>query len=162
MSITTRSARPSKGRRLALSVQYAYPREGFPAPADFRRWAAAAARGEGVVTLRIVGEEEGRRLNKEFRGKDQATNVLSFAYGEGFDPEQKGFVGDIVLCAPVLAREADEQGKPLAAHCAHLTVHGVLHLQGYDHGTGDEARVMEALERFIVQRLGFADPYGDR
>jgi probable rRNA maturation factor len=105
--------------------------------------------------VRIVSAEEGQRLNREFRGKDYATNVLTFDYAQ--DPV---VMADLVLCAPVVAREALEQGKPLAAHYAHLLVHGTLHAQGWDHETGDEdAEAMEARESEILARLGFPNPY---
>lgn len=103
--------------------------------------------------MRFVDEDEGRRLNQDYRGKDYATNVLTFVY----DPSPP--TGDIVLCAPVIAREAVEQGKPLEAHYAHMVVHGMLHLQGYDHEHADEATAMEAVESFILRRLGHPDPY---
>jgi probable rRNA maturation factor len=116
---------------------------------------AAAQRQPVAITLRIVDEEEGCALNRDYRGKDYATNVLTFAYGE----EDGVLAGDIVLCAPVVESEAQEQGKPLLAHYAHLTVHGVLHLQGFDHETEPEARQMESLEVEILRNLGFNDPY---
>lgn len=106
--------------------------------------------------MRFVKEDEGRQLNRDYRGKDYATNVLTFAYDADPSPTLSG---DIVLCAPVIAREAREQGKPLAEHCAHMVVHGMLHLQGYDHEGEGEATAMEAVERFILRRLGFPDPY---
>jgi len=107
-----------------------------------------------TVTVRYVGEAEGRRLNREFRGKDHATNVLSFVY------EAKPLAGDIVICAPVVAREAKAQGKALDAHHAHLVIHGALHLQGYDHETSArEAAAMEKRERALLAKLGFPDPY---
>jgi probable rRNA maturation factor len=102
----------------------------------------------------MVGAAEGRRLNRNFRGRDYATNVLTFAYAD-----TQPLSGDIVLCAPVIAQEARAQGKALAAHYAHLVVHGVLHLQGYDHATHAQARAMEARETEIVTRLGYPDPY---
>ncbi|MEO8004969.1 MAG: rRNA maturation RNase YbeY, partial [Betaproteobacteria bacterium] len=105
------------------------------------------------VTLRFVGAREGRLLNRDYRGRDYATNVLSFAYRE-FEP----LAGDIVLCAPVIAKEARAQHKPLEAHYAHLVVHGMLHLQGFDHENNDEAKTMEAREKEIVIGLGYADP----
>ena len=101
--------------------------------------------------MRIVGEGEGRRLNSKFRRKNKATNVLSFPYGNGR--------GDVVLCHPVIAREARAQGKSLAAHYAHLVVHGVLHLRGYDHMKKRDAARMERAEIRILRRLGFANPY---
>jgi len=143
---------------LDLSVQYACGREGLPGRADFRRWAKAALKTDLAAVLRIVDAEEGLALNRDYRGKDYATNVLTFEYGA--DPETGALAGDIVLCAPVVEREAREQGKTLAAHYAHLTVHGLLHLQGYDHELGEtEAVTMEAIESFIMQALGFPDPY---
>ncbi|HNA30620.1 MAG TPA: rRNA maturation RNase YbeY [Thiobacillaceae bacterium] len=142
---------------LDLAIQFAVKAE-LPGRADFRRWARAALRGDVAAALRIVDAEEGRALNRDYRGKDYATNVLTFEYGP--DPETGALTGDIVLCAPVVAKEAKDQGKPLAAHYAHLTVHGMLHLQGYDHETGKaDALAMEAVESFIMQVLGFPDPY---
>jgi probable rRNA maturation factor len=108
------------------------------------------------VTLRYVAESEGRRLNRAFRGKDYATNVLTFVY----DDSPPGLLeGDIVICAPVVAREAREQGKPVEAHHAHLLVHGLLHLQGFDHERNEDAARMELRERAVLRRLGFGDPY---
>jgi len=111
-----------------------------------------------LATLRIVDAEEGGALNQAYRHKDYPTNVLTFAYGA--ETENGPLTGDIVLCAPVVEREAAVQGKPLSAHYAHLVVHGMLHLQGYDHETsGADATAMEAVEGFIMRRLGFPDPY---
>jgi probable rRNA maturation factor len=123
----------------------------------FRRWVHAALEQDADVTLRIVAEAEGRRLNRDYRGRDYATNVLTFAY----DGSVPGPVlsGDVVLCAPVLMREARAQGKDLLAHCAHLTIHGVLHLQGYDHEQARPASIMEAREIEILTRFGFENPY---
>jgi probable rRNA maturation factor len=137
-----------------LEVQLA-TRARVPPAARLRRWARSALTGRAEVTIRVVGETEGRTLNRDYRGRDYATNVLSFPYGVSAGVLR----GDIVLCAPVVAREAREQGKPLDAHYAHLTVHGVLHLRGYRHGRSDEARRMETRERTILRRLGYADPY---
>jgi probable rRNA maturation factor len=125
-------------------VQYAVARRGVPSAASLAKWARAAKPGM-PLTLRVVGEREGRRLNGTFRRKNRPTNVLSFP----LDGE-----GDIVLCHPVVAREAREQGKRLAAHYAHLVVHGVLHLRGFDHG-----RAMERREARILRAFGMADPY---
>ncbi|MHB9102375.1 MAG: rRNA maturation RNase YbeY, partial [Sulfuricella sp.] len=111
------------------------------------------------IALRIVDEEEGRALNRDYRGKDYATNVLTFIYNDEFPGAELSLAGDIVLCAPVVAREALQQEKPVEAHYAHLTVHGVLHLQGYDHESDEQARQMEAMETKIVTKLGYADPY---
>lgn len=140
--------------RLSLSVQYAVPAEGLPSRQRLRRWAAAALERDCAVTLRIVDAEEARALNRDFRGKDCPTNVLTFVYDEG-DVLQ----GDIALCAPVIAREAREQGKTETAHWAHLVVHGMLHLQGYDHEDDAEAAAMERRETQIVAELGYPDPY---
>lgn len=149
-------------RRLDLSVQYACNRDGVPSRADFRRWLRVAEPGAARITVRIVDEAEGRELNRDYRGKDYPTNVLTFAYGEGEDmplPEGLPLMGDLVLCRQVVEREAVEQGKPLDAHYAHLSVHGMLHLQGFDHLEDDEAEEMEALERRILAELGYPDPY---
>jgi probable rRNA maturation factor len=145
---------PTPSKRLDLSVQYACNREGLPLRTDFVRWARAALAGGGVVTIRLVDADEGQALNREYRGKDYATNVLSFPY-----ETTPRVVGDLVICPSVVAREAGEQNKPVAAHYAHLTVHGMLHLQGRDHDNDDEAQVMEDEERKILAALGFPDPY---
>ena len=153
--------------RLDVSVSYAAPRAGLPAAVSFRKWVAAALQGrirEADLAVRIVGAKEGRALNRHYRGKDHATNVLSFPadIADGVKLP-KGVVmpllGDVVLCAPVVAREAKEQKKPLAAHYAHLTVHGALHLLGWDHQDPREAECMEQLEREILAGLGIGDPY---
>ena len=160
MSCATRwspaSSTPMKNasKRLNLSVQYACNREGLPLRADFVRWARAALVGGGEITIRLVDAEEGQELNAEYRGKDYATNVLSFPY----DTEPV-VVGDLVICPSVVAREASEQNKPLAAHYAHLTVHGMLHLQGWDHDNDDDAEAMENEEKEILAALGYPDPY---
>ena len=140
--------------RLSLAVQHATVAAALPAEATLRRWAKAAQERDCAVTVRFVGEREGQTLNAFYRGKDYATNVLTFVY-DVEDPLE----GDIVLCAPVLRREAKMQGKPLADHCAHLVVHGMLHLQGYEHDTDRAARAMEARETAILSRLGVPDPY---
>ncbi|EXI74070.1 MAG TPA: rRNA maturation RNase YbeY [Candidatus Accumulibacter phosphatis] len=145
-----------------LTVQYAVKRRQLPRRKHVRRWlrVALADRGTtaGEVTVRFVGAGEGRRLNAEYRGRDEATNVLSFAYDDA--PRLRG---DLVVCAPVVRREADEQGKSLRAHCAHLVVHGMLHLLGYDHeGDAQQAALMEAEERRILAALGHADPYREQ
>ena len=144
-----------KAPALALDVQLAARRSRFPSRAKVRRWARAAIRRPADVTVRVVGEAEGRRLNRVYRGRDRATNVLSFAYDRG----RGGVAGDLLLCAPVIRREASRQGKPLEAHYAHLVVHGLLHLQGYDHEAPRAARRMEALETQILAKLGYPDPY---
>ena len=146
---------------LDLGVSYALPRRGLPAATSFRRWATAALQGRvkrADLALRIVDEREGLALNRHYRGKDYPTNVLSFPADlpEGV---MLPILGDIVLCAPVVAREAREQGKALNAHYAHLTVHGILHLLGFDHEDEREAEAMELLERQILASLGIEDPY---
>ena len=155
--------------RLDVSVGYALPRAGLPAAVSFRKWVAAALEGrirEADLAIRIVDAREGRALNRHYRGKDYATNVLSFpadaAEGVKLPKGVKmPLLGDLVICAPVVAREAKEQRKPLAAHYAHLTVHGTLHLLGWDHEDAREAECMERLEREILAGLGVADPYAD-
>jgi probable rRNA maturation factor len=142
--------------KLALGIQRASRMKGIPADAKLRAYAREALKRAADVTLRIVGEAEGRRLNLTHRGKDYATNVLTFVYESA---RGAPLSGDIVLCAPVLAREARAQGKALEAHCAHLVVHGLLHLQGYDHEADADAVAMERRERVILRRLGFGDPY---
>ncbi|GAB1407054.1 rRNA maturation RNase YbeY [Thermomonas brevis] len=153
--------------RLDVAVGYAVPRKGIPAAASFRKWVAAALDGrirEADLAIRIVGTREGRALNRHYRGKDYATNVLSFPaeLPEGL-PEgvRMPLLGDLVICAPVVAREAKEQRKPLNAHYAHLAVHGALHLLGWDHEDDREAEAMEQLEREILAGLGLPDPYRD-
>jgi probable rRNA maturation factor len=149
----------TQSAKLELSIQYAVQQSSLPTRADFRRWAKAALIHDVTSALRVVDEAEGRDLNQGYRGKSYATNVLTFAYGS--DPEGGPLSGDIVLCAPVVECEAAEQDKTLEAHYAHLTVHGMLHLQGYDHEVEAEAVAMEAVESFIMMRLGFPDPYQD-
>jgi probable rRNA maturation factor len=153
--------------RLDVSIGYALPRAGLPAPASFRKWVAAALAGrirEADLAIRLVDAKEGRAFNRHYRGKDYATNVLSFPAetAEGVKMP-KGvrmpLLGDLVLCAPVIAKEAREQKKSLNAHYAHLTVHGTLHLLGWDHADEREAECMEQLEREILAGLGIADPY---
>ena len=146
-------------RRLNLSVQYACNKDHLPLRQKIQSWARAALNVDGMrggqMTVRFVDAEEGQALNREFRNKDYATNVLSFPY-----ESEPVVCGDLVICAPVVEREASEQGKSLEAHIAHLIVHGVLHLQGYDHETSKaDARRMENHERAILAELGYADPY---
>jgi probable rRNA maturation factor len=136
-------------RKNRILVQYAVPRRGLPGAVLLRRWARAASAAE--ITLRIVGEAEGRRLNRTFRKRNYATNVLSFPYGKNR--------GDLVLCHPVIRREARLQGKSVAAHYAHLVVHGCLHLRGYDHEKKRDAARMEAREIAILKRGGIGNPY---
>jgi probable rRNA maturation factor len=140
---------------LALSLQFADAvHRGLLPRHRVARWLRAALASPGEITVRVVGEEEGRRLNREFRGKDYATNVLTFDYSHAPD-----VLADLVLCAPVVEREAREQGLELEAHYAHLLVHGALHAQGFDHEDEVQARAMEARESEILAGLGFPDPY---
>jgi probable rRNA maturation factor len=149
----------SAAGRLELALQYAAPRRHLPARSSIASWLRAALAGcRARVTVRFVGAAEGRRLNREFRRRKRATNVLTFAYDAGAGR----LAGDIVLCAPVIAREARDQAKPLRAHYAHLAVHGALHLRGYDHERRRDAVRMETEERRILADLGFPDPYGGR
>jgi probable rRNA maturation factor len=146
---------------LRLTVQYASGAQGLPARSTLRRWLTRALRGDASITVRFVEAVEGRRLNREFRGLDHATNVLTFAYA-GESPSARAVPrlwGDIVLCVDVLRREARAQRKSLRAHCAHLVIHGALHLAGYDHQTGKDAKVMEALEIELLDSLGYDNPY---
>lgn len=135
-------------------VQYATDSTDIPTRPQFRRWVKAALMQEAEIVLRIVDEAEGCELNHNFRGKNCATNVLTFVYDD-----TQPLTGDIVLCAPVVSQEAQQQQKNLTAHYAHLTVHGILHLQGYDHIEDAEAVVMEQMETQILARLGYDDPY---
>ena len=137
---TTRARRKNR-----ISIQYAVPRRGLPGASSFRRWTRAAS--GSALTLRIVGEREGRRLNRTYRRKNRATNVLTFD------------TGDVVLCHPVICREARAQGKSVAAHYAHLVVHGCLHLRGYDHEKKRDAARMEAREIRVLRRIGIRNPY---
>jgi len=150
--------------RFDVSVSYGLPRLGLPGPSSFRKWAAAAVEGrilKGDLAIRVVDTKEACSLNRHYRGKDYATNVLSFP--ADLPPEmQVPLLGDLVICAPVVAKEAAEQGKSLAAHYAHLTIHGVLHLLGLDHEDAREAEAMEAIERELLADLGYADPYAER
>jgi probable rRNA maturation factor len=149
--------------QLDVAVGYAAPRKGVPAPASFRRWIEAALKGARrrkatEVSVRIVDIAEGQALNLQYRGRDYATNVLSFPVElpPGVDLP---LIGDLVICAPVVSREAEEQGKKPADHWAHLTIHGTLHLLGYDHIDEAEAETMEALETKVLAGLGISDPY---
>lgn len=162
--------------KLNLSIQYADSTHDWqsilPRPL-LRRWVKIALQQDARLTLRFVDEAQGRELNHTYRGKDYATNVLTFAYNDSdeFDdlPEEvraqlaeqmeRVIEADIIVCGAVLAREAKEQNKTILAHAAHLVVHGVLHAQGFDHMDDDEAEMMESLETQILARLGFENPY---
>lgn len=132
---------------------------GIPAPASLRAFVAAADESSrpGTLTLRLVDRDEARALNHDYRGRDYAPNVLSFPAEAGIPDEPQ--LGDIIICAPVVRDEAAAQHKPLRAHWAHMVIHGTLHLLGYDHEHDADAERMEARERHILNRLGFADPY---
>ncbi|MCW5637145.1 MAG: rRNA maturation RNase YbeY [Rubrivivax sp.] len=151
-----RPARPTEPRpALSLSLQFADARHRARLPRHrVARWIRTALEADARITVRIVGLEEGRALNRGYRGRDYATNVLTFDYERG-----PAVVADLVLCAPVLEAEAKAGRIPLEAHYAHLLVHGTLHAQGYDHVRAREARVMEARESELMRSLGFADPY---
>ncbi|VXC54624.1 rRNA maturation RNase YbeY [Massilia sp. 9I] len=152
-----------KKHKLDLDVQYADTRLEQEITQDMlQRWVEAALLGPAELAIRFVDLDEGQSLNRQYRGKDYATNVLTFAYNEGEelgedDPTQ----ADIILCTDVLQREAEEQGKTVEEHAAHLVVHGVLHAQGYDHEHDEEAEEMEQFESDIMEVLGYPDPYAD-
>jgi probable rRNA maturation factor len=140
--------------KLHASIQYASNQTNLPTVRQFRRWAKATLRVDTEVTIRIVDEAEGRLLNNTYRGKDYATNVLTFPL-----TEEPYLMGDIIICAPVVEAEANAQNKALHAHYAHLTVHGILHLHGYDHENEAQAELMEGIETAIVTKLGYPSPY---
>lgn len=140
--------------QLAITIQNVSTAENIPSKNDFKKWAKSAIRIDTEVTIRIVDGDEARALNHEYRGKDYATNVLTFPL-----TEEPHLIGDIILCAEVIAQEALMQNKPLIAHYAHLTVHGILHLHGYDHETEAQAELMEGIETQTVTQLGYANPY---
>ncbi|MBT9599171.1 MAG: rRNA maturation RNase YbeY [Vitreoscilla sp.] len=144
---------------LHLSLQFADPAHRDQLPRHkVARWVRAALEAPGEITVRIVGQEEGQALNRDYRGKDYATNVLTFDYSA-----EPVVSADLILCAPVVAREAREMRRPLADHYAHLLVHGTLHAQGWDHERNDEeAEAMEARETEILMAMGFKDPYRKR
>jgi len=140
----------------SLAVQFASDADNLPSRAQIRRWVAAALEHAAEITVRIVDAEEAQALNQDYRKKGYVPNVLTFEYGEVL-PGVLG--GDVVICAPVVEREAREQGKPLKDHYAHMTVHGVLHLQGYDHIDPADADIMESREAVILRRFRIHNPY---
>jgi probable rRNA maturation factor len=140
--------------KLNLSIQFASKESNLPSENQLRKWVKAAIRVNTEATIRIVDEIEGRYLNKTYRCKDYATNVLTFPI-----TEEPDLMGDIVICAPVVFKEAAEQNKSIEAHFAHLTVHGTLHLHGYDHQTEEQAGLMESIEVTTLVKLGYANPY---
>jgi probable rRNA maturation factor len=147
--------------KLSLSVQYPDPRlQAVITRPMLRRWVQAALFAPAELTIRFVDAAEGQALNRDYRAKDYATNVLTFAYNEGEDiADDAPTQADIILCSDVLEQEAQQQHKTLEEHAAHLVVHGVLHAQGYDHEDDEEAAEMEQLERDILEALGYPDPY---
>lgn len=151
---TYNASRMSAVHKLSLSVQYASDASDLPTRYQLRRWAKLTLQRDVSMTIRIVDETEGRALNKQFRGKNYATNVLTF-----IDEDAEVLYGDIVICAPVVEKEALTQRKALLAHYAHLVLHAVLHLQGYDHEDDKDAARMEARETALMAKLGYADPY---
>ncbi len=154
---------------LSLAVQFASKAKHLPDRAQVRRWALAVhgANGNGVVTIRYVDEKEGRALNLAFRQKDYATNVLTFVHESVVSPfaarsskrSSANYAADIVICAPVIAREAREQKKPVAAHHGHMVIHGMLHAQGLDHEVETDAAAMEAIEIAVLKRFRIKNPY---
>jgi len=149
---------------LQLAVQRVSAVPGQPGDDQFQRWAEAVLqerREPAELTLRLVDDEESRRLNRQYRGKDRPTNVLSFPFQVPSEVPS-ALLGDLLICAPLVAREADEQGKVAEAHWAHMTVHGILHLLGYDHQDEQQAAEMEAREAAILTGLGYGDPYGQQ
>ncbi|NOT14100.1 MAG: rRNA maturation RNase YbeY [Methylotenera sp.] len=140
--------------QLFATIQNTSTQTMLPTARQFRQWAKVALRIDTEVTIRLVDEEEGRALNRHYRGKDYATNVLTFPL-----TETPHLIGDIIICAPVVAQEAKAQNKSLTAHYAHLTVHGILHLHGYDHETEAQATLMEGIETAIITKLGYPSPY---
>ena len=147
-----------------LDLQFAVNGEGVPETAVLENWAAQCLdhldEDSAALTLRIVGRDEIRGLNRDYRNIDKATNVLSFPFDPVAGIEER-YLGDVVVCAAVVAEEAAVQDKPLQAHWAHMVIHGILHLCGYDHTTEKEAGQMEALEKRLLSGLGFTNPYND-
>lgn len=144
-----------------VEIQRVFDLDGLPDDGELTQWAEVALQDrkeEAELVIRIVSNDESQALNREYRGKDYPTNVLSFPF-EAPPEVEMSHIGDMVICAEVVAREAEEQGKPLSAHWAHMVTHGVLHLLGYDHLEDDEAEEMEVLEREILAQSGFPDPY---
>ena len=161
MRRTRQTTLPEVARRLELDVSYASRSPWAPSARLLSKWAEAALApraGPHVLSVRIVGKARSRSLNSHYRHKHKPTNVLSFT-GAGMAPDGRSFLGELVICAPLVALEARAQGKTLRAHWAHLTIHGVLHLLGFDHERAAQAKKMAAREIQILDRLGFSDPY---
>ncbi len=160
-TICMKKALSSNPMAISLDIQMACPSEEAPEEDSMQRWASAALRDErdnAELSVRIVDERESATLNQQYRGRAGSTNILSFPF-DAVTPEPLPMLGDLVICAPVVVREAAEQNKPLEAHWAHMCVHGVLHLLGYDHVGDRDAEVMETLETDILLGLGFPAPY---
>jgi probable rRNA maturation factor len=151
-----RSFNRASKSKLSLAIQYASADQRIPTRSQLRRWVSAALERDAVIALRIVDAKEGRELNRTYRKKDYATNVLTFVYS---DAKSRLLVGDIVLCAPILAKEALAQKKDILHHYAHLVIHGALHLQGYDHEKNRDALIMEQREIDILERKRITNPY---
>jgi probable rRNA maturation factor len=161
MTVTMKPADGASSVVLELDVQYASTAAPLPSEAELTAWAIAALRDErpaAELTIRIVDAAESQELNRDYRGRDKPTNVLSFPF-EAPPGVASDLLGDLVICAPVVAQEAAEQGKPLTAHWAHMVIHGVLHLLGYDHEDDHEAEEMETLEVELLESMGIANPY---
>lgn len=139
--------------RLSLTTQFPTVSAIYPARKKIKSWVLAAMQEDMIVTVRLVDEAEARTLNRQYRGRDYATNVLSFGY------QTTPCSGDLILCAPIIEQESMAQGKDLEAHYAHLVIHGILHLQGFDHEQDASAKLMEALETAVMHKLGFENPY---
>ena len=163
----TRRAQTAVLMLFELDIQRATASDNIPADDQFQLWVEAAMVGNPdrfTVAIRIVDEPEAQRFNRDYRGKDYATNVLSFPADlpDGLPAEiSKAQLGDLLICAPVVTREATEQHRPETDHWAHLTIHGILHLLGHDHEQASEAHEMESLETEILAKLGISDPYQD-
>jgi len=148
------TATAQRSRATRIIVQCATTARNVPTATRIRQWARSTLADGARVTIRIVGQTEGRLLNRSYRRRDYATNVLTFVFRD-----KPPLEGDLALCAPVITREARAQRKPVAAHYAHMIVHGLLHLQGYDHENDRDAVVMERRERALLARFGYPDPY---
>ncbi len=149
----------SSNKRISLSVQYSCGEKNIPSRAQLRRWVSASAERSLQLTVRFVSDREGRALNRDFRGKDYATNVLSFVYAPATVLATQAIEGDIAICVDVIRKEAKVQKKLVHAHFAHMVIHGALHVQGYDHETAKDASVMEAREIKILRQFRITNPY---
>ncbi|HEU0188653.1 MAG TPA: rRNA maturation RNase YbeY [Gallionella sp.] len=159
--MSNRKTHKALSHKLSLAVQYASDPQHLPTRAQLRRWVKAALQRDAAMTIRIVDEAEGLELNKIYRGKSYATNVLTFVYddADAVAGNADFLYGDVVICAPVVEKEARDQHKNLMAHYTHLAIHATLHLQGYDHENEADAEVMETLETAIMLKLHQPDPY---